>query len=555
MCIQKKIKKLRSIIGLINDKLTWEFSTRLFWAIVAAISVLSLLTVIFSVKTSAGYNDEAWLALMVQNTNSGFWTSFAWYYRFMSSWGLAEMRATVAIIHGIACAVFVAGIAIYYRLFKSQVFLHSLGLWAITAFLHKFFWLGSVVLAPDYKFISFDAALIGAGFFFPGLKKPWLLVLSGFFFIQILFTLPPAAALAPLLLIIIWLKGMRHFSFFVLGGIIGIAIFFACVQPWTDFAESFFYSSGRLTENMPGRHGVKMLITGYIKIILSYAGTVLPAALALFAVRRNSDKPQPGLLALVLGTIFCVFILSTLRVLSWNDSGCPAFSVLCFQILFCYTAFKYIDEFDGAPKFRSALLASIFIVLPTLFCTGTDKGFENRLTFYMGVIFAGSVIFGYLTRDRLLIICMTLFVTLGFFAGCIYWRQHGNFTLKPQTFNALQAGLPNDAPISLSMAEHLKVLKKYTDKCIYVANDPEHWYVPYLLNKKPLHLTSFRYYYFDNLPAMIAQKNIQPGDILFFESPTYALPDKKLDTVKKTLNATSVERIIISENHHILSFK
>ncbi len=551
----KKIERLLSGYRLLDSILTWERSTRLFWGIIASISMLSLLTVIFSIQGGAGYNDEAWLAMMVSHTNNGFWTSFAWYYRFMHDWGLAEMRAAVAIFHGIACAVFVTGITIYYRPFKSKAFLHSLGLWALVALLPNIFWLGGVVLAPDYKFIAFDAALIGTGFFFPGLKKPWLLVLSGFFFIQILFTLPPAAALAPLLFLIVLLKSQRHFWLFVLGGVIGIAMFFGCVQPWAEFARIFSYSSGRLTANMPGRHGLGMLITSYMKIILIYAATVLPAALALFAVRRNSAKLQTGLLGIVLGTVLCVFLLTTLRVLMWNDPGCPAFSPACFQILFCYIAFKYIDRLAASQKLMHALLASVFILLPTLFCAGTDKGFENRLTFYIGTIFAGTALFGYLTRDRFLILCMSFFIVLGFGAGCVYWKQHGNFNLKPHTFTAAQAGFPTDAPITSSMAEHLRTLKKHTDTCTYIANDPEHWYVPYLLKKIPLHLTSFRYYYFDDLPAMIAEKKIHAEDILFFESPTYALPEDKLDAIKKTLNATHIERIIVSDNHHIIRFK
>ena len=104
------------------------------------------------------------------------------------------------------------------------------------------------------------------------------------------------------------------------------------------------------------------------------------------------------------------------------------------------------------------------------------------------------------------------------------------------------------------MAEHLKEIKKYTDSVKVVANDPLHWYVPYLLDKPMLHLTSFRYYQFDDIAAMVTERHLSANDIILFEAPEYALPKERLESIKKAVNASRMERIVIGDTHHILCF-
>ncbi len=548
------MEKLLYCMNRLEQFFSWKRCTVIFWMLIFLISVICLPCVIGSFYDGAGYNDESWLAMMVQYSGNGFWTSFAWYYRFMRDWGLMEMRTGVALFHAIACAVFVAGSVVYYRPFQSKIFLHALGLWALVMVVPNFFWLGGAVWAPDYKFVAFDAALIGIGFFFIGLKHTWCLLISGAAFVQIIFSLPPAAALAPLLFLILFRESISKCVVFLLGGVLGIAGFFGVVQPWDVFIENITHSSGRIAVNTPGRHGFGMMITGYMKIILGYISIVVPSAVALYFSDRLTGKRHFIFLLLTGGCIAGTFILNTLRVLSWRDGGCPAFSVTVFLVLFCYGVIRYIDDDNTKSQLANLLLISIFIIMPTLFCTGTDKGFENRLTFYVGVVFAGTVILCYLTHDRLLLNGMTLFLLLGLLAGLVFWKQHMNFNIKRHTIDAVQAGFPTKTPITEGMVWHLNEIKKYTDKCNYIANDPEHWYVLYLLKKQPLYLRSFRYYTFDDIPALLKAKQVKADDIIFFESPTYALPQEKIEAIKKTLNASHVERIILSENHIILRF-
>ena len=114
---------------------------------------------------------------------------------------------------------------------------------------------------------------------------------------------------------------------------------------------------------------------------------------------------------------------------------------------------------------------------------------------------------------------------------------------------------PENAPLSFKTAERLKKIKAYTDNARIVANDPLHWYVPYLLKKEMLHLTSFRYYQFDDIAAMVEKKGVRAGELVMLESPEYALPDMELARIKKALGASSCERIHLDAMTDILRFK
>ena len=138
--------------------LDWKGSSALFWSAVTLVSLLVATTIYPSVLGTAGYNDEAWLVLLVQNQANGFATFFSHYYRFMSNWGLVGMRIGVAVTHAIACVVFVYGVERYYHPFEKLRCWGLFGLWCICALVPQVFWLGGIVLAPDYKFIAYDAA-------------------------------------------------------------------------------------------------------------------------------------------------------------------------------------------------------------------------------------------------------------------------------------------------------------------------------------------------------------------------------------------------------------
>ncbi len=531
----------------------WKRVSVVFWGLTVLLSLVILATVSFSIFGGAGYNDEAWLVLMVQNKATGFWTSFAYYYSLIRQWGLAEMRAAVAIVHGLSCAVFVYGAVSHYRPFRSHARLSSVGLWCVCALLPQVFWLGGVVLAPDYKFVAYDCALIGLGFFFLGLDHGLWLVLSGICFVQILFTLPQVAILAPLFLFIACMKDIRKAVPFIVGGVLGILIFFLVISSWQDFQGCFAYSGTRIAHATQGRHGFGMLVTGYCKILLLFCCNLVPTALALYLAHAN--KHGKGFLFLALVLMLVGFALGTLRVLSWKSAGCPACSLDVFLILSCYVVISIVANGGWSREhLLDSLLAMLFVLVPVAFCTGTDKGFENRLTFYIGVLFTGIVIFAYRQKDRLALATLTFFLVLASCAGLLFWKQTSNFNLLPHTVNAAEEGFPADAPISLQMASHLKEIKPYTDGVKIVANDPNHWYVPYLLKKEMLHLTSFRYYQFDDVAAMIEQRQLRPDEIILLESPEYALGEEQLLRIQQVLQSSSMERIVLVEAHHIIRF-
>ncbi len=538
----------------INQQLTWQRIALLFWGLTAFLSLVILATVFFSIQGGAGYNDEAWLMLMVQNKATGFWTSFAYYYALIRNWGLAEMRSAVAIVHGLSCMVFVYGAVSHYRPFPKHTHLQSIGLWCVCALLPQLFWLGGVVLAPDYKFVAYDSALLGLGFLFLGMGDSLWLVPSGICFVQILFTLPQVAILAPLFLLIVCVKDVRKVLPFIIGGVLGILIFFLFISSWQDFQSCFAYSGTRIANATQGRHGFGMLITGYCKIILLFCSNLIPIALALYLARPHKNNKYFLFFALALMLIG--FALGTMRVLSWKSAGCPACSLDVFIILSCYVTISVIANGSWSREhLLDSLLAALFLVVPVAFCTGTDKGFENRLTFYIGVLFTGIIIYAYLHKDRFTMSILTLFLVLALGAGVVFWKQTSNFSLLPHTVNAKTEGFPTDAPISRQMANHLRTIKQYTDSVKIVVNDPNHWYVPYLLNNEMLHLTSFRYYQFDDVAAMIGQKQLRPEEIILLESPEYALSEEQLLRIQQVLHATDMERIVLAENHHIIRFR
>ncbi|OQC16076.1 MAG: hypothetical protein BWX73_00916 [Lentisphaerae bacterium ADurb.Bin082] len=540
----------------ILSSLTWRRLAIAFWCIVGIISALVAITIVPSIFGSAGYNDEAWLVLLVQKQANGFWTSFSHYYRFMSGWGLAGMRTAVAVIHAISCAVFILGAECYYKPFATHRKWGVCGLWCIAALLPQVFWLGGIVLAPDYKFVAYDAALLGFGLLFLGLKGHaiWL-VLSGACFVQILFSLPPAAIIAPLLLFIVWLESPKKSGWFILGGLLGMAVFFLFISSWQDFMQCFAYSGHRLQNTAHGRHGLGMLVTGYCKILGVFTASLLPTALALYLANKQEGNKRFWSVAIALLLVLATFSVGTMRLISWRDGGCPACSLDIFLALGCYILFNQFFGFKPSRQhWQELLLWTLFILVPVAFCTGTDKGFENRLTFYAGTLFVGIAVWAFRQKDKLALLVINIFLILTLLAGLIFWGRIGNFGLRQKTSNALHLGFPSNAPISAGMSEHLRKLDTYTEHVKIVANDPLHWYVPYLLKKPMLHLTSFRYYQYDDIAAMIAEQKLKPRDIILLEAPEYALPEERLDAIQKALNASRMERIIIGETHHIIRF-
>lgn len=540
----------------ILSSLTWRRLAIAFWCIVGVISALVSIIIVPGIFGSAGYNDEAWLVLLVQNQANGFWTSFSHYYRFMSSWGLVGMRTAVAVIHAISCVVFVLGVERYYKPFAIHRNWGLLGLWCVSALLPPVFWLGGTVLAPDYKFVAYDAALLGLGLLFLGMKGHaiWL-VLSGACFVQILFSLPPAAIIAPVLLLIVWLESPKKMVWFILGGILGIVVFFLFVSSLHDFIKCFAYSGHRLQNTAHGRHGLGMLFTGYCKILDVFTASLLPTALALYLATRQEENRRIWCTASALLLALATFSLGTMRLISWRDGGCPACSLDIFLVLGCFVIFsQFFGGKISRQHWEELLLWALFLVVPVAFCTGTDKGFENRLTSYVGTLFVGIAVWAFRQKDKLVLLVLNIFLCLSLLAGLVFWGRIGNFRFLHRTSNAQHLGFPTSAPVSSGMSKHLEELKSYTDNVKVVANDPLHWYVPYLLKKPILHLTSFRYYQYDDIAAMVAEQKLKASDILLLESPEYALPQERLEAIKNALNASRMERIVINKNCHLIRF-
>lgn len=522
-------------------------------SLLVLVAVLTIIEQLVSSFQCPGSADESWFWYITRHDIPSQFSFFVKYLGFAREWPFEAQRLLMVTLR------ILSGCFLGWSFFKSfkSYGLSLIDAWVIVLIIPTLYGFSQEAAAPCYVRLNYAFGCVSVGCFLFAMKggmsrvvSEVLMICSGAAVAQCVFIMPPNALVVLVMLLALIVLDKRMSVVYMVGGLVGIIIFFTVFCSPVSFFDSINFFLTLNYANTDG-HDMMVLIRWLYSAVIEYFPIVLFAVVFSYSVK--SLKERRFAYDVVIALLMVYALWHSYILLRSGSCRCSMVRVDLCVLYFVTVALIAHHAKERTLLDKDVVLTLVLLAVPVFLSFGTNIVFDNRATRYMIFLMLpcwlltrkyesklGYAYFGFMS----MVYIAAMLWHLGQNSGYSFVRLiDSNTSLREFGTNCI-------APTQLR--DDLRKIRDMTKDRPLVVGGRDSWRTIALFHKKPVSTL----WYKPELIMPILKKEKPDKDKMFIlEQKNFIITPEFEKEVAEFLGATQVERKIVSDSASIVIFR